>query len=121
MAVPAVFAQGRRRRESFFPEASRRTLESDPEPHDYLVIDVGQMRAWAWPFVWVGANPLAIYLASNIVDFGKLSERFAGGDVAAALNGIWPGSGGLVLALVGAGLCFGICGFLYQRKIFLRI
>lgn len=87
----------------------------------YLVIDVWQVRAGARPFVWVGANPLAIYLASNIVDFGKLSERFAGGDVAATLNALWPGLGGLVLALVGAGLCFGICRFLYQRKIFLRI
>lgn len=87
----------------------------------HLLIDVWQVRAWAWPLVWVGANPLAIYLASNLVDFGRLSERFAGGDVAAALNGWWPGLGGLVLALVGAGLCFGICRFLYQRKIFLRL
>ena len=87
----------------------------------YLVIDVWQVRAWAWPFVWVGCNPLAIYLASNLVDFGKISERFAGGDIAAALNALWPGLGGLVLAVTGAGLCFGICRFLYRRKIFLRI
>lgn len=87
----------------------------------YLVLDVAQVRVWAWPFVWVGANPLAIYLASNIVDFGKLSERFAGGDIATALNALWPGLGGLVLALVGAALCFALCRFLYQRKIFLRI
>jgi len=26
-----------------------------------------------------------------------------------------------VLAVTGAGLCFGICRFLYRRKIFLRI
>jgi len=87
----------------------------------YLVIDVAQVAAWAWPFVWVGCNPLAIYLVSNVVDFGKLSERFAGGDVAMGLNALWPGLGGLVLALVGAGLCFATCRLLYQRKVFLRI
>ena len=87
----------------------------------YLVIDVAQVRSWAWPFVWVGCNPLAIYLVSNIVDFGKLSERFAGGDIAAGLDALWPGLGGLVLALVGAALSFAACRFLYQRKIFLRL
>ena len=87
----------------------------------YLVLDVWQVRAWAWPFVWLGCNPLTIYLASNIVDFGKLSDRFAGGDVAAALNALWPGLGGLTLALTGAALCVWICRFLYQRRIFLRL
>jgi predicted acyltransferase len=87
----------------------------------YLVIDVAQVRMWAWPFVWVGCNPLAIYLASNVVDFGKFSERFAGGDIALALNALWPGLGGLVLALIGAALCFAVCRFLYVRKIFLRL
>ncbi|MFI5336281.1 MAG: acyltransferase family protein [Opitutales bacterium] len=87
----------------------------------YLVIDVWQVRAWAWPFVWIGCNPLTIYLASNIVDFGRLSERFAGGDVASVLNAWWPGLGGLLLALVGAGLCFWLCRYLYERKIFLRL
>lgn len=87
----------------------------------YLIIDVWQVRAWAWPLVWVGCNPLVIYLASNIVDFGRLSERFAGGSIAAALDALWPGLGGLVLALTGAALCFWICRFLYKRKIFLRI
>jgi len=87
----------------------------------YLVIDVWQVRAWAWPFVWIGANPLTIYLAYNLVDFGKLAERFAGGDIATTLNGLWPGLGGVVLALVGVALCFGLCRFLYQRKLFLRL
>lgn len=87
----------------------------------YLVIDVAHVRAWAWPFVWVGCNSLAIYLLSNVLDFGRLSERFAGGDIAKGLNAIWPGLGGLVLAIVGAVLCFAICRFFYRRKIFLRI
>ena len=87
----------------------------------YLVIDVWQVRAWATPFVWVGCNPLAIYLAANIVDFDKLATRFVGGDIAAALNRTWTGSGSLLLAFGGASLCILFCGYLYRRKIFLRL
>jgi predicted acyltransferase len=87
----------------------------------YLVIDVFRLGAWAAPFVWVGSNSIAIYLLSNIVDVGRLSERFAGGDVAQALNAAWPGLGGLTLALIGIGFCFAFCRFLYVRKIFFRI
>jgi predicted acyltransferase len=87
----------------------------------YLVVDVIGFRSWAMPFVWVGSNSLAIYLISNIVDFGKLSERFAGGDMERALNGLWPGLGGVVVTAIGIVFCFGLCRLLYNRKLFLRI
>ncbi|MDD2764515.1 MAG: DUF5009 domain-containing protein [Opitutaceae bacterium] len=87
----------------------------------YLVADVWKIRAWAQPFAWVGSNALVIYLVSNIVDFNQLSARFTGGAVAGALDALWPGLGGLILALVSIGLCFALCRFLYQRKIFLRL
>lgn len=87
----------------------------------YQVVDVWRVQGWARPFMWVGTNSLLIYLVSNVVDFAKLSERFAGGPVAAALDAQWPGLGGLGLALVGAGLAIGFCGWLYRRGIFLRI
>ena len=87
----------------------------------FLVIDIWKIRGWAQPFVWIGANALTIYLMSNIVDFGALSARFAGGDVSAFLDRVWPGLGTLVLALIGATLCILICRFLYRRKVFLRL
>jgi len=87
----------------------------------YLVCDHWKVRGWAQPFAWVGANALTIYLVSNVVDFGRLSERFAGGTVAQWLDALWPGCGGLVLALVSIVLCFWLCRFLYQRRIFLRL
>jgi predicted acyltransferase len=87
----------------------------------YQVIDVWGRRKWAEPFMWVGANSLLIYLVSNVVDFARLSERFAGGPVAAALDAWWPGLGGLMLALVGAGLCVALCGYLFRRGFFVRI
>jgi predicted acyltransferase len=33
----------------------------------YLVIDIGGVRAWARPFVWLGVNPLAIYFLAELV------------------------------------------------------
>jgi predicted acyltransferase len=87
----------------------------------YLIIDVWQVRAWAQPFVWIGCNPLAIYLAANIIDLDKLSTRFAGGSILETLNGLHAGFGSLVLALVAASFSFLIARFLYQRKIFIRL
>jgi len=87
----------------------------------YLLIDVWGLKAWAQPFVWVGCNPLTIYLISALVDFNALSARFTGGPIAAGFNALWPGLGSLVLATTGATLCFLICRFLYIRKIFLRL
>lgn len=88
----------------------------------YYVIDVCRIRAWAIPFVWIGTNALTIYLISNLVDFDRLAQRFAGGDVSRWLDAnVMPHFGALVLALVGLTLAFLICRFLYKRQIFLRL
>jgi len=87
----------------------------------YAVADVWKYNRWLQPFVWLGSNALAVYILSNILDFNALSERFAGGPIAGLLNGIWSGLGGVVLALVSIVLCILVAGFLYRRKIFLRL
>ena len=87
----------------------------------YLVADVWKIQAWARPFAWVGSNALVIYLVSNVVDFNALSARFTGGAIASGLDAVWPGLGGLVLAVVSIVLCFALCRFLHERKIFLRL
>jgi len=87
----------------------------------YLIIDVWQLRAWAVPFSWIGCNPLAIYLIANVVDLDKLAARFAGGDIASALNRMHDGLGWMLTALIATAFSFAIARFLYQRKIFLRL
>jgi len=87
----------------------------------YLVIDVWRVRAWAAPFVWVGANALTVYLLSNVVDFGSLARRFTGGSVTAWLDAVRPGLSGVTEALVSIALCFAVARFLYQRRVFLRL
>ncbi len=87
----------------------------------YYLIDVRGWRGWSRPFVWVGCNALTIYLVSLLVSVDNVSERLLGGEIAAGLNALWPGLGGLVLALTGIALCFLVCRFLYVRNIFLRL
>lgn len=88
----------------------------------YLVVDVWRWQRWCVPFLWIGANALAVYLAVNIVDFGALAERFVGGDVKRFLDAhLTAGTGGLLIALVALLLPVLLVRFLYQRKIFIRL
>lgn len=87
----------------------------------YVIVDVWQFRKWCQPFVWIGTNAITIYLVAVVISFGKLAERFAGGDVKAYLNRLTPGLGALLVALVALGLVFLLAGFLHRRKIFLRV
>ena len=83
----------------------------------YQVIDVWQIRRWTTPFVWIGMNPITIYLAVNVVDFRALAERIAGGPVK-AFFGIY---GELLITSLVLGMVFLLVRFLYQRKVFLRL
>jgi predicted acyltransferase len=91
----------------------------------FWVVDVKQWRAWCQPFVWIGMNPLTLYLTSNFLGglgFEKLARRLAGGPVKGFLDThVAAGSGDMVIALVGIGLFLWFARFLYQSKIFLRL
>jgi predicted acyltransferase len=88
----------------------------------YLIVDVWRWQKWCAPFLWIGANALAVYLAVNLVDFEAIAARLVGGDVKGFLDlHLATGSGGLLLALVGLTLPVLLVRFLYQRKIFIRL
>jgi hypothetical protein len=83
----------------------------------YQIIEIWQWRKWCVPFVWIGMNPITVYLGFNLFSLGDLPELVAGGPVKTAL-GAW---GDLVLALVAIAIMFALVRFLYQRKLFLRL
>jgi predicted acyltransferase len=83
----------------------------------YLIIDIWGWRRWAAPFVWIGMNPIAVYMLHNLVDLEKIAKRIVGGD----LNRYFASYGQLVVAAVVVLITFGFARFLYQRKIFLRL
>ena len=88
----------------------------------YHLIDVRGLRKWCQPFVWIGMNPITIYLTASIVGFSRLAERFVGGDVRVFLDThVTRGFGGLVVALTGLGLAVLFCWFLHRKRIFLRV
>ncbi|MHA3773205.1 acyltransferase family protein [Verrucomicrobiota bacterium sgz303538] len=88
----------------------------------YYMIEVRGWRRGFTPFVWIGMNPITVYLMANLISFSLLAQRFVGGEIKDFLNtSIHAGVGDLLLALIASSFGIIITGFLYQRKIFLRV
>ena len=91
----------------------------------YYLVDVKKWQRWCQPFIWIGMNPITLYLASNFMGglgFEKLAHRLTGGPVNSFLNEhVAAGCGELVSAFVAVLLFLWFARFLYQRKIFLRL
>ena len=83
----------------------------------YQLIDIWNWRKWCTPFVWIGMNPITIYLIFHLLEPGGLVKRVVGGPIAAAC-GPW---GDLLIASVTVALMLALMRFLYQRKLFLRV
>jgi predicted acyltransferase len=84
----------------------------------HQIIEVWNIRKWAVPFVWIGVNPLTIYLVlHNIIPLDKIADRLVGGPIKASFGSY----GEVVVALTGVVLTFAFARFLYTRKIFLRL
>jgi predicted acyltransferase len=88
----------------------------------YAVIEIGGVRKPFAPFVWIGMNPITLYLLANVINFSQLAQRFAGGDVKNYLNGaVHQGVGDLLLALIACSFPVLIAWYLYRRKVFVRV
>jgi len=83
----------------------------------YQVIELWKFQKWAQPFVWIGVNPITIYLAHNIIDFPRLAERLVGGPVRLAAGDYSD----LIVTIVVMAMSFLLAYFLYKRKIFIRL
>jgi len=88
----------------------------------YWVVDVLKFQGWCQPFIWIGMNPITLYLTENIVGFRRVASRFLGGDVKLFFdNAVTNGFGDLMLSLGEIGLAILFAWWLYRRKIFLRL
>jgi predicted acyltransferase len=91
----------------------------------YWIVDVKKWQLWCRPFVWVGMNPITLYMVSNLTGgegYRKMAARLAGGPVLDYLNThLAQGFGDVVVSLVSIGLFFWLAGWMYRRKIFLRL
>jgi len=88
----------------------------------HQVIDVWGWKAWATIFVWVGANAITLYFINGVTGFEPFALRLVGGDVSAWLDRtVTPGTGLFTAHVLGLALAVVLAGFLYRRKIFLRV
>jgi predicted acyltransferase len=85
----------------------------------HLIIEVIGLRLWAQPFVWIGMNPITLYIIDNVFDDGieKIAKRLVGGQ----LNTYFGDYGQLAIATAYVLVMFAIARFLYVRKVFLRL
>jgi len=83
----------------------------------HQVIEVWKFQKWAMPFVWIGVNPITIYLIHNLVDLNALANRLVGGPIKAGLGAY----GELLVTIVVLAMSFLIVRFLYQRRLFLKL
>ena len=87
----------------------------------YYVVDIKNHRTWCRPFVWIGMNPITIYLIVRFVRLDEIAKGFTGGEIHSGLEHLHPGLGDLLTALLALSFSFLICRFLFQRKLFLRV
>ena len=83
----------------------------------YQIIEIWGFQKWTRPFVWIGMNPITIYLAWDFLPFGDVAKRLAGGPIAAGFGDFAE----LWLSLITLGLVLLFSWFLYRRKLFLRL
>ena len=88
----------------------------------YWVVDVLKWQKWCQPFVWIGMNPITIYLAHGfIVNFHRTALRLTGGDIQNFFDHRMQGLGDMVVAITEVLLVFAFANFLYRKKVFLRL
>ncbi|HWA88162.1 MAG TPA: DUF5009 domain-containing protein [Opitutus sp.] len=88
----------------------------------YYVVDVRQWRRWCQPFVWIGVNPITLYIISSVLWWSEVARRLVGGSVSNWFDRhVDPGVGEIVVTIVGLGLMLVVARFLHAKKIFLRV
>lgn len=81
----------------------------------YWIIDVKGWKKWAFPFIIIGLNPITIYVAQSLFDFGIIATIFVHGFID-GLGILKPVFWAFCVLTVKWLFLF----FLYKQKIFLR-
>jgi predicted acyltransferase len=87
----------------------------------HWIIDIKGHQKWALPFIWIGLNPITIYLLGNLINFDDLAARVLGGPVSAWADGIAHGLGAVLIAIGGMLLGLLVAWFLHRKKLYLRL
>jgi predicted acyltransferase len=82
----------------------------------YLIIDVWGFKKWSFPFVVIGMNAIAVYIATHLFDFGRIGNIFVGG--LARFMGSW---GVFLEAFAALAVVWLILYWMYLKKTFLKV
>jgi len=78
----------------------------------YYIVDIKLWRGWCPAFIWVGANPLTLYLMHGLRFFSIVNERLVGSPKG---NWAWVGT------VTAFALMILTARWMYRRGIFLRV
>ncbi|MBI5094895.1 MAG: DUF1624 domain-containing protein [Candidatus Hydrogenedentes bacterium] len=78
------------------------------------VVDVQEWQSWTAPFLWIGANSMAVYLFGNFVRPAEWLTVLSGG------HSVGAGAEAF-LALLRVGLAVGFVYFLHKKEIYIRV
>jgi len=82
----------------------------------YLIIDVWRFKKWAFGFVVIGSNAIAVYMATRLFDFRHIGDIF--------VNGLdrWCGSWNpFIHAVAGLAVIWLILWWMYRKKAFIKV
>jgi predicted acyltransferase len=83
----------------------------------YLVIDVLGFRAWAFPFVVIGSNAIAVYMATHLFDFHHIGDIFVGGLAGHVADYTYQA----LRDVAAFAVVWLILFYLYRKKTFIRV
>jgi predicted acyltransferase len=82
----------------------------------YLIIDIWGYKKWAFFFVVIGMNAIAVYVATHLFDFTKIGNVFVGGLL--RFLGPWAD---FVESSAGLAVIWLIMYYMYRNKIFIKV
>lgn len=82
----------------------------------YLIIDVWGLKKWAFGFVVIGTNAIAVYMATHLFNFRNIGDIFVGG--LEKWVGPWNS---FIQALAGFVVVWLILFWMYRKKTFIKI
>jgi predicted acyltransferase len=88
----------------------------------HYLIDLRGWSRFCAPFLWIGMNPITLYMASSLISFRQIASRLVGPDFQRWLDGsLHQGAGQLLLTSVAFSFMLLLAWFLHRRQIFLRV
>jgi len=84
----------------------------------YVILDVWKVQKWSLFLVWIGMNPITIYMGRNFLNFNDLAKRFVGGEFQTIFG---KSFGHLLVATVSLLLTLAVVRFLFRKRLFIRI